>query len=95
MEPEQAYQHLEDLAKELGISIRYENFDNHEATARSGLCKVKGRHFYIMDMSKSLSEKIRLLSQCLSRMDLEAVYVLPAIRELLEAERRGRDSHSE
>ncbi len=88
MEPEKTYQHLEDLAQQLGISIRYEDLYDPEVPATSGLCKVRGRHFYIMDRSKSLPDKIRLLSQCLCRMDLDSVYLLPAIRELLNAARR-------
>ena len=83
MKPEKTYQYLEDLAEQLGISIRYDDFSDPEVPARSGLCKVRGHHFYFMDNSKSLPEKIRLLSQCLSRMDLEGVYVLPAVRDLL------------
>ena len=85
MEPEETYQHLENLAAKLGISVRYDDLSDPEVPVTSGLCKVGGRHLYIMDRSKSLSEKIRLLAQCLSRMDLDSVYLLPAIRELLNA----------
>ena len=92
MEAEKAYQHLEKLAEQLGISIRYDDFGDPQLPASSGLCKVRGRHLYIMDRSKSLSERIRLLSQCLCRMDLDAVYVVPAIRELLDAARRATQS---
>jgi hypothetical protein len=83
MQPAKTYQYLEDLAEQLGISIRYDDLSDPELPATSGLCKVRGRHFYIMERSKSLSDKIRLLSQCLSRIDLDGIYVLPAIRELL------------
>jgi hypothetical protein len=55
---------------------------------------VKGRYLYIMDSSTTLSERIRLLSSCLSRMDLEGRYVLPAIRKLLESA-RGRERNHE
>ncbi|MCK4728431.1 MAG: hypothetical protein KAT27_05880 [Desulfobacterales bacterium] len=92
MEPEKTYQYLEDLAEQLGISIRYDDFSDPEVPATSGLCKVRGRRFYIMDRSKGLSEKISLLSQCLCRMDLDDVYVLPAIRELLDATRRTSEA---
>ncbi len=92
MHPEQVYQHLENLAEQLGISIRYEDLYDSQAGAKSGLCKVRGRHFYIMDTSNILGERIRLLSQCLGRLDLEGVYVLPAIRELLQgALPRGKE----
>lgn len=89
MQPEKIYQHLEQLAEKLGISIRYDDLFDQEVPARSGLCTVKGRNLYIMDRSKSTSEKIRLLSQCLCRMDLEGIYVLPAIRELLGEESKN------
>jgi len=88
MEPEKTYQYLEDLAEQLGISIRYDDFSDPEVPATSGLCKVKGSYLYIMDTSKDVAERIRLLSQCLSQIDLEGIYVVPAIRELLEKSRR-------
>lgn len=86
MEPEKTYQYLEDLAEKIGISIRYEDLSG-ELTARSGLCKIKGRYLYIMDTSKDLTKRIELLSQCLSQMNLEGIYIIPAIRELLERSR--------
>jgi hypothetical protein len=88
MNPEKAYQYLQDLAEQLGISIRYEDLSDPEVAATSGPCILKGRHFYIMDRSKTPSEKVTLLSQYLCRMDLDGIYVLPAIRQLLEAARR-------
>ena len=87
MQPEETYQHLENLARKLGISVRYDDLYDSDVSVTSGLCKVGGRHLYIMDRSKSLSEKTRLLSQCLCRMDLDDVYLLPAIRDLLNAAR--------
>ena len=84
MKPEKTYQYLKDLAEQIGITIRYEDFSDQEIPAKSGLCKLKGQHFYYMDSSKNLSQKIMLLSQCLSQMNLENIYVLPAIRKLLE-----------
>ncbi len=84
MEPDQVYEHLENLAEQLGISIRYDDLCDPELTPTSGLCRVKGRHLYIMDRSAALSEKIRLLSKCLSRMELDGLYVAPAIRTMLK-----------
>ncbi len=86
MHPELVYQHLEDLAEQLGISMRHEDLRYSETPVKSGLCKLKGCHFYLMDSSKDISERIRLLSQCIGRMDLEGVYVVPAIREFLQGQ---------
>jgi len=85
MEADRLYQQLENLAEQLGISIQYDDLSRSGPPATSGLCVVKGKKLYIMDRSQSLSEKIRLLSECLSQMDLNGVYVLPAIRKLLES----------
>jgi len=93
MEAHHVYEHLENLAAQLGIFIRYENLSDSDAPARSGLCMVKGRHLYIMDSSTTLSERIGLLSSCLSRMDLEGRYLLPAIRKLLESAREKEANH--
>jgi len=83
MKPEKTYQYLEDLAEQIGISIRYDDFADPEVPTKSGLCTIRGRHIYFMDNSKSIHEKIKLLSKCLSQMDLEGTYVLPAVRKLL------------
>ena len=93
MQPHQVYEHLEILAGQLEITVRYENLRDSDAPARSGLCKVKGRHLYIMDTSTSLCERIRLLSQCLGEMDLDGVFVLPAIRKVLEGAQGRQADH--
>jgi hypothetical protein len=84
MEPQKTYQYLEELAEKIGISVRYEDLSNPEFTAQSGLCRVRGRFFYYMDTSKDLTQTITALSECLSQMDLDGVYVMPAVRGILE-----------
>jgi len=37
-----------------------------------------------MDKNRLLSEKIDLLSECLASLDTEAVFVVPAVRALLQ-----------
>ena len=83
MEPERFYGHLEELMHQLGITLRYENLGNVGVPVQSGLCNIKGRLFFIMDRSESLSEKIRLLTACLNKMNLDGVYIKPAVRERL------------
>jgi len=86
MKTEVLYQHLEDLLERVGISIVYDDLCDGQGRAASGLCRVKGRRVYIMDRAKDLPERISLLKQCLSEVDLDEVYVLPALREFLEEE---------
>jgi hypothetical protein len=81
---EKTYQCLEEVADKLGISIRYEDLSSSEVVPSGGLCRVKGRYFFIMDTSKDLTQRIGALSQCLAQMNLDGIYVMPAVRALLE-----------
>jgi hypothetical protein len=83
MNPDQAYEQLEQLANQLGITIRHENLSRGEVRAASGLCTLRGQHYYFMDTAKPLKERISLLADCLAQMDLEGVYIRPALRRFL------------
>ena len=83
MKPENLYQELKDLAEKLEITVKEENLKKAGIHVNSGLCKVKGEQLFIMDKHKKVKEKIDLLAECLSQMDHEDIYVIPAVRELL------------
>jgi len=83
MKPEQKYQSLKDLAERMKITVSEQNLQNTGIRAKSGLCKVKGEHLFIMDKRKTIAEKIEMLSECLSQMPHEGIYIVPAIRNLL------------
>ena len=76
--------HLETLAYSLGIQVRYERLDSETAFPAGGLCRVKDKHFIIVNSGAATSEKVRTLTQALRRFDLSAVYLKPALRALLE-----------
>ena len=84
MDPEQTYLQLEELAAKLGISIRYENLSASPHHAKSGLCKLRGKYIFIMDSTTSIHQKIELLAESLRKMDLDDIYVVPALRSLLK-----------
>jgi hypothetical protein len=85
MEPEKIYQHLEEIAERLGISIRYEDLSLSGFPTKSGLCTIKGKPVYMMDASHTVHRRIDLLAECLRSMDLEGIYVVPALRSLLSS----------
>jgi hypothetical protein len=87
MDLQKTYQYLEELAEKVGISIRYEDLTAYDYSVQGGLCKIKGKYVYIMDSSKDVTDRIAALSKCLARMDLEGIYVVPAVRELLSRAR--------
>ncbi|MGD8342204.1 MAG: hypothetical protein PVI38_00995 [Desulfobacterales bacterium] len=51
---------------------------------QSGLCKVRGQNVFVMDKHKPISEKIQILAAQLADTPHEDLYLMPAVRELLE-----------
>ena len=84
MKPEQIYHELRDLAEKLEITVSEQNLRNAGIKVKSGLCKVKGKNMFIMDKHKSIHKKIDALASQLVEFPHEDLYVMPAIRELLE-----------
>jgi hypothetical protein len=83
MKPDLIYKELIYLAEKLDITVKEQNLRKAGIHVNSGLCKVKGKDYFIMDKHKKLKEKIEILSDCLSELKHETIFVVPAIRELL------------
>ena len=83
MKPEQIYQELNDLAEKLAITVSEQNLRTAGIKVKSGLCKVKGKNLFVMDKHNSLHKKIRILASQLAQLPHEDVYIVPAVRELL------------
>lgn len=72
---------LEDLASRIGITIRYEKM----GTISGGLCRIHDGEVILINKHLSTASKIELLAKEL-RLEserLEAVFVLPELRELI------------
>jgi hypothetical protein len=80
-------QQLEELAERLGVKILYESLDQQEFVVKSGTCTVRGQLVAIIDHGLTPGDRIGVLADCLSRFDLSTVYLVPAVRELIEARR--------
>ena len=84
-------QHLEGLAAQLEIEVRYENLADDEVTVHSGSCKLLDRDLVLIDLQQPLLERARLLARELSRYDLENFYILPRVREFIQASSREKN----
>ena len=84
MKPDHLYQDLKELAEKLGIIVSEQNLRTAGISVNSGYCKIKGRSYFIMDKHAHLHKKIDLLADCLSKLPIDDLYVLPAVRTLLE-----------
>jgi NADH:ubiquinone oxidoreductase subunit F (NADH-binding) len=84
MKPDQLYQELKDLAERMQVSVLEQNLKTSGLKVRSGLCTVKGQKLFIMDKHKSVHKKIKILVTQLARIPHEDMYIIPAVRKLLE-----------
>ena len=84
MNPEQLYQEPLDLAEKLSVTVSEQNLRTAGIKVKSGLCRVKGADMFIMDKHKSVHRKIGLLAAQLATMPHENIYVVPAVREVLD-----------
>jgi hypothetical protein len=84
MKPDQLYQELIDLAERLQITVSEQNLRTAGFKVQSGLCTVKGQNLFVMDKHKSVHKKIKLLAAQLSSIPHEDLYIIPALRELLD-----------
>lgn len=84
MKPDQLYQELKDLAERMQITVSEQNLKISGIKIQSGLCSVKGQNLFIIDKHKSVHKKIRILAAQLATIPHEDLYIIPAVRELLE-----------
>jgi hypothetical protein len=80
---------LERAAGSLGIPVTYEDLATEELAGRGGSCVVYGERRIIVERSLGSREKARLLALALSRMEVETLYLPPAVRTAIEAARRA------
>lgn len=84
MKPDQIYQELIDLADRMQITVSEQNLRATGIKVKSGLCTVKGQNLFVMDKHKSIHKKISILATQLAALPHEDLYIVPAIRVLLD-----------
>jgi hypothetical protein len=82
---EEILNQMEELAGNLGITVRYEKILKESAFFPGGFCRVRGKDLIIINSKASLDDKIEIMARALRPFDLSQIYVLPAIRELLDS----------
>jgi hypothetical protein len=74
---------LEELARRIGITIRYEPLTIEGSIHTGGYCRIRGQDFVIIRKNAMTREKIYILIDVLKRFDLSGIYVLPSLRDRL------------
>ncbi len=82
---EEILSQLEELSNSLEITVRYEKIQKESAFFPGGYCKVKGKDLIIINKMASLDDKVEIIARALLLFDLSQIYVLPAVRELIDS----------
>lgn len=77
-------QNLEAIAEKLNIKVNYENLRKRHVFSKGGFCRLKEDKIVIIDNTLNLSEKIDVLADALSQLDLEDMYMPPAVRKIID-----------
>jgi hypothetical protein len=77
-------EHLEHIAEKLGIELRYENLNAAGLHTPGGFCKLMGKPMILVNRNDSRRRKILVLAKSLNRLNLEGMFIPPAIRRLIE-----------
>lgn len=80
---------LEELAERLGIEVRYEQLGIEGVPLTGGYCRVKGKEMVIIRKKAPLAEKIHLLAGALGHRNLDDVYLVPSLREVIDQRGKG------
>lgn len=80
MTQELILQGFESLIQNLSIDLRYE-----KGHFTGGLCKVGNRVVFIINHKLPIEKKIKLIADELKRLNLEQIYIRPALRNIIES----------
>jgi hypothetical protein len=79
-------QHLEDLTHRLGIELRYDNLGTTGVKCEGGYCVVAGKPIILINRKDSRRRKISVLAKSLRKLNLEGIFIPPAIRKVIETQ---------
>jgi len=78
-------EHLEQRALRLGVGLRYENLGSPGLRSDGGFCKLEGKPMILINRKDSRRRQIQILARSLNRLNLEGIFIPPAVRRLIES----------
>ncbi len=79
MKEEELLAGLEKIVESLQIELRYEKGD-----FSGGYCVLKEKPLMIVQSSLNAGQRIKVLARELAQMDLQNVFIVPALREVID-----------
>ena len=81
MKAEDIIEELQDVARQIGVTIRFEKGD-----FEGGYCVLRDQRLVLINRRLMLSRKASLLALALQNIGLETIFLKPAIRQYIEDE---------
>ncbi|MDZ7332115.1 MAG: hypothetical protein ONB31_09080 [candidate division KSB1 bacterium] len=78
MKPHHILQGLENLIQSLSIDLRYEKGD-----FAGGLCRLPDKSVFIINPKLPVETKIKLIASELRLLELNHIYIRPALRQVI------------
>ena len=82
MNDAQLLEKLGEVAKQLGIDLRWD-----EGEFSGGICRLRDRRILVINRSLPTAVKVKVLCRELAHLDISSIFVLPAIRAQIESHR--------
>lgn len=89
MDNKKVFHELCGVAERLGIRVMQRVLKTRPIRVQSGLCTVRGEPRIIIDRNLSDAEKVEVIAEGLSSFDLEGIFLVPHLREVLERYRKS------
>ena len=81
---------LIDAAEKVGLKVRRERIMREVGyRARGGVCRLRDHDMVIIDRDQAPHEQLEIVAEALKGRDLEAVYLSPAARKILQVGQPG------
>jgi hypothetical protein len=87
MDREAVLEELRETCEHLGYSIRYEKGDFD-----GGHCILKEKRLLVVNKKFTIEKKIATVAAALAELGVDAIFVKPAVRELIDREREKKES---
>lgn len=84
MKEEEILSGLEKVVESLQIELRYEKGD-----FSGGYCVLKDKPLMIVQSNLNAAQKIKVIARELAQMDLQNVFLVPALREVIDEAMSG------
>ncbi len=87
---ERVLDELIEAAERVGLKVRRERIMREVGyRARGGTCRLRDHDLVIIDRDQAPQEQLEIVADALKGRDLEAVYLSPAARKILQAGQTG------